>query len=89
MVHVNSTYVMDAIYDQLYKIKKQKISKSKFYDMVLSQYKQSYFDYLDELKDKNTMMNYPFRKFLELESTKKMQWSYVSDHQEFWWDWFD
>ena len=34
-------------------------------------------------------MNYPFRKFLELESTKKVQWSYVANHQEFWWSWFD
>lgn len=57
--------------------------------MVRDLYEQTYIDYLEELKNQNSYMNYPFRKFLELETTKNLQWRFVKDHQQFWWDWFD
>jgi len=57
--------------------------------MVRDLYEQTYIDYLEELKNQNSYMNYPFRKFLELETTKNLQWRFVKDHQQFRCDWFD
>ena len=89
MVHVNSTYVKDAFYDQFYEIRDRRLTQDIFFDTIKDLYEQTYNDYLVELKDQNTMMNYPLRKFLELESTKNVQWRFVKDHQDFWWAWFD
>ena len=89
MVHVNSTYVKDAYYDKLFQIRTKKLAQNDFKEFVEVLYEQSYYKYLEELKNQNSYMNYPFRKFLELESTKTLMMSFIKDHQDFWWAWFD
>jgi len=47
MVHVNSTYVKDAIYDKLYSIRSNKLSKDKFKQMIAELYNDTYAETLE------------------------------------------
>lgn len=80
MVHVNSTYVKDAIYDKLYAIRSNKLSKDKFKQMIAELYNDTYAETLEQLKKDYSMMSYPLRKFLERDATRNLLMNFVKDH---------
>jgi hypothetical protein len=89
MVHLNSTYVRDSIYDKYFEIRSRELSSPLFKEMVQELYTKTYFEYMEQLKKDYSMFSYPLRLFLEREATKNILMKFVKDHEDFWWSWFD